>query len=62
MPSKNPNNHHCRLKSRFSEPMAKQPIAVLLAADVDEFVRSLPNRADWLRKAITEAYEREKLS
>lgn len=42
--------------------MAKQPIAVLLAADVDEFVRSLPNRADWLRKAITEAYEREKLS
>lgn len=39
--------------------MAKQPISVLLTAEIDEFVRELPNRAEWLRQAIADAHKRE---
>ncbi|WP_255524946.1 hypothetical protein [Trichocoleus sp. FACHB-591] len=31
-----------------------------LPKELDEFVRSLPNRSDWLRHVIAEAAEREK--
>lgn len=34
------------------ELMAAQPITVKLPLSADAYVRSLPNRAEWLRKAI----------
>lgn len=40
--------------------VASSPISVKLTPEVDKFVRSLPNRTEWLRKAITEAYERDR--
>ena len=40
--------------------MSPKPVAVALPVEIDEFVRSLPNRSEWLRKAIADAYERER--
>ncbi|WP_250123068.1 hypothetical protein [Chroococcidiopsis sp. CCMEE 29] len=42
-----------------NEPVAEQPISVKLPLSIDSFVRSLPNRTEWLREAITEKYQRE---
>lgn len=39
--------------------VAPSPISVKLSPDIDKFVRSLPNRAEWLRNAIAKAYEEE---
>lgn len=40
-------------------PLANRVTVVRLPVDLDEFVHSLPNRTEWLRKAIADAYERE---
>lgn len=32
---------------------------VRLPLELDAYVRSLPNKAEWLREAIAEKYERE---
>ncbi len=42
------------------EEMGVQPLSVRVNAQLDKFVRSLPNRTEWLREAIAEKYEREK--
>lgn len=39
--------------------MAERPLSVRVSVELDSFVRSLPNKADWLRQAIADAYERE---
>jgi hypothetical protein len=39
--------------------LASKPISVYLPKELDEFVRSLPNRSHWLRQVIAEAAERE---
>lgn len=39
--------------------MAELAVSVKLPRDLDAWVRSRPNRADWLRSAIRDAYERE---
>lgn len=54
----NPNPTH-KYKPLYGKPLADQMTSVRLPTDLHEWVRSLPNRADWLRKAIAEAYERE---
>jgi len=36
------------------------PISVMLPADMDVIVRSLPNRSEWVRAAIAEKLAREK--
>lgn len=36
-----------------------KPVSVLLPPDLDQFVRSLPNRSAWIREAIKEKIERE---
>jgi len=41
------------------EPLADKPTAVFLPKDVDAYVRSLPNKADWLRNAIAEAMSKD---
>lgn len=40
----------------------QSPICVMLPPDLDAYVRSLPNRSEWLRQAIKEKMERELLS
>lgn len=40
--------------------MAEKPLSVRVNAEVDAWVRSLPNRTEWLREAIEAKYEREK--
>lgn len=35
------------------------PISVGLPPDLDEYVRNLPNRSEWLRQAIREKIARE---
>jgi len=39
---------------------SNHPVSVNLPPDLDKYVRSLPNRAEWLRAAIREKMEREK--
>lgn len=43
----------------IEEPMGEQPLCVRVAAEVDLYVRSLPNRTEWLRSAIEEKWQRD---
>ncbi len=38
-----------------------KPVSVLLPPELENWVRSLDNRSEWIRQAITEKYEREQL-
>lgn len=40
-------------------PLSKSPISVRLPEDVDAFVRSLPNRSQWLVEAILDKAAKE---
>ena len=53
------NNYETRFTSPYKEEMAKTPVSVLLTAKDDAYVRSLPNRTEWLRKAIAAQVERD---
>jgi hypothetical protein len=35
------------------------PISVLLPVEIDSLIRSLPNRSEWLRGAVTDKLEKE---
>lgn len=60
MPKGNPNPKHKLAKVYVGdEPVAERAVAVKLPRSLDVWVRNLPNRAEWLRKAIADAYERE---
>lgn len=52
----NPKNKYT---SPYAEPLAKDMIGVRLPVELDSFVRSLPNRTEWLRRAIAAQYERD---
>jgi len=54
----NPNPKY-KLKSTSLEPLAESPITVRLSVDLDKFVRSRPDRTEWLRRVIAEAVEKE---
>ncbi len=41
------------------QPMPRRPLSVKVDSEIDELIRSLPNRSEWLRRVITEAAERE---
>lgn len=51
MPRGNPNPKH-KLTPVYDEPVADSPVSVKLPISLDEYVRSLPNRTEWLRAAI----------
>lgn len=55
----NPNPTY-KIQQKYSEPLAKINLSVKVGLKLDEYVRSLPNRAEWLRQAIAEKYERDK--
>jgi hypothetical protein len=42
-----------------TEPLAREQLQVRVFRDVDEAVRSLPNKTAWLRRVIAEAARRE---
>jgi hypothetical protein len=54
----NPNPTY-KYKHLYGEPMSEQSLSIRLPATQDKYVRSLPNRAEWLRRAIAEAYQRD---
>lgn len=55
----NPNPSQ-KLKPLYGdEAMAEKPVCVRLPQDLDEYVRSLSNRAEWLREAAIEKWERD---
>lgn len=54
----NPNPKK-KFTPRHPQPLSKDTVTVRLTVDLDLFVRSLPNRTEWLRAAIAEKYERE---
>jgi hypothetical protein len=56
----NPNPKQ-KLKPRiYEETMAEIPLSVRVDAKTAEYVRSLPNRTEWLRKAIAAQVERDR--
>lgn len=54
-------NHNPKYKytSLYDEPMSEQPLAVRVPLSQDKYVRSLPNKTEWLRQAIAEKYARD---
>lgn len=52
-----------RDKGRFAhkeaEPLSKSTTGVRLPQSVHEIVSSMPNKAEWLRKIISEAAQKE---
>lgn len=54
----NPNPKY-KYTTLYEEPMSEQPLTVRVPMSQDQYVRSLPNRTEWLRRAIAEAYERD---
>lgn len=54
--------HLEKMKPLGDRAMARKPVAVALPVELDEWVRSLPNRSEWLRNAIAAAYEKEQQS
>lgn len=52
-------DHITRFKPSGEEALADKPISVFLPKDLDQYVRSLPNKAEWLRQAISEAAKRD---
>lgn len=41
-----------QMKRVYEEQMAKIPLSVRMPVEIDNYVPSLPNRTEWLRKAI----------
>jgi hypothetical protein len=58
MPRGNPNPKN-RLTRVYDTPVAATPVTVKLPVDLDEYVRSLPNKSEWLREAVAEKFARE---
>lgn len=54
----NPHPKH-KYTSFNSEPMSERPIAVRLPIRLEDYVRSLPDRTEWLRKAIARQVEED---
>lgn len=50
-----------RFKQVGDKPLSPKlsPINVRLTPDIDQLVRSLPNRSEWLRRVISEAAQQE---
>lgn len=53
------SNPTFKLTSPNPEPMSEQPLTVRVPLSIDSFVRSLPNRNEWLRNVIAKAAAEE---
>jgi hypothetical protein len=54
----NPNPTY-RYPKKSKEELAPQVVGVRLPVDMDKYVRSLPNKTEWLRQAIAAQIERD---
>lgn len=45
---------------KHPEEMAETPLSVRVPVDIDRYVRSQPNRTEWLRQAIAAQIEADK--
>ena len=58
--SENRGDYLTRFESAGVGTKSKQaPISVMLPAEIDAIVRSLPNRSEWLRRVIVAAANQE---
>lgn len=53
------SNYKTRFKEHPTEKLMRKPVGVALPVDADNYVRSLPDRAEWLRKAIARQIEED---
>lgn len=60
--TKRRTDHLTRFSPKGDKAMSRKSIGVLLPLEMDEYVRSLPNRSDWLRQAIAAQIERDQQS
>lgn len=49
-------------KGKLGIDWKQKPVSVMLPPEIDEFVRSLPNRSEFIRQAIAEKIDREELT
>lgn len=49
----------CKFNRQNEDELASQTVGVRLPVDMDAYVRSLPNRTEWLRRAIAAQIERD---
>lgn len=63
MSNPNPKTDHLKpYQAHASEnPLAGKPLTIRVPIDVDQAIRSLPNRSAWMRRVLTEAAQRELL-
>lgn len=52
----NPKNKFTKI---YEVPVASRSVSVKLPLELDAYVRSLPNRTEWLRAAIAEKYQKD---
>ncbi len=52
-------NPEAMAKPLYGEPMANKSFCLKLPIELDQFLRSLPNKAEWVREAIAEKRQRE---
>lgn len=48
-----------RFQPAGEQPLADRPVSVHLPLELDAYVRSRPDRAEWLRRAIAAAAKQE---
>lgn len=53
------SNPSQKLKPVGTEALAKETVALRLPVKINEYVQSLPNRSEWLRKAIARQMEED---
>lgn len=49
----------CKFNRQSEVELAPQMTGVRLPVDLDAYVRSLPNKSEWLREAVAEKRERD---
>lgn len=55
-----PHLREYRFKPLGNEPLSRTAISMKLPRDLDAYIRSLPNRNQWLIEAVLEKVMREK--
>lgn len=51
-----------QFKVSGDRPLAKTPITVRLPQDVDDYIRSLPDKTKWLQKVLSDAAAAENIN
>lgn len=57
--TENKGNYRTRFKLDPNKEPVQSPVAVALPLELDKYVRSQPNRSEWLRNAIARQVEED---